>query len=225
MSAAPGVRPETDGLELRDLTVRLGADGPVLLERRTLALAPGSTLVVAGAAGSGKPTVLATLAGLRPPASGQVLLGRRPVSADRVGQGIGYAAQSPAVFGTLTAVENVALTLRAQGVPAAEAWPAAESSLQEVGLARAVHHNLAEQLSGGQRQRLAFARAAAGRPGLLVADDPTSELDAASAQRVICVLHRLIAEGTSVVLATTDPDVAALADLVLTLAGAAAPGS
>jgi ABC-type lipoprotein export system ATPase subunit len=199
------------GLLLQDLTVR------AVFERRTLQVAAGSTLVVTGSAGSGKSRLLATLAGLRRPTSGQVLLGGRPVHAGLLGHAIGYAPQVAEVFGTLTAIENVALPLLAQGVPVAQAWATAKHHLDDLGVSPAVQDNLAEQLSGGQRQRVAFARASAGGPLLLVADDPTSELDPDTAERVMAVIARLAAAGASVVLATTDPGVAGRADLTLDL--------
>jgi putative ABC transport system ATP-binding protein len=117
----------------------------------------------------------------------------------------------------LTAVENVALPLLARKVPAEEAWKRAEGQLGRLDLNAALWHNLAEQLSGGQRQRVAFARATVHRPQLLVADDPTSELDSASAELVVSVLRDLAGTGSVIVLATSDPELAARADLSLDL--------
>jgi predicted ABC-type transport system involved in lysophospholipase L1 biosynthesis ATPase subunit len=206
-------------LSLRDLTVI--ADRRTVVDRLTLRVAAGSTLVVTGPAGSGKSLLLATLAGLRRPATGQVWLGDRPVRADLIGHAVGYVPQIAEVFGTLTAVENVALPLLARGIPATDAWVTAERHLEDLGLSAGVRHNLAEQLSGGQRQRVAFARATVGRPLLLVADDPTSELDPGTAERTTAIITGLAAAGSSVVLATTDTDLAGRADLTLDLAGQA----
>jgi putative ABC transport system ATP-binding protein len=140
----------------------------------------------------------------------------------------GYVPQTIQVLDALTAAENVALPLLARKVPAEEAWKRAEEQLGRLDLNTALWHNLAEQLSGGQRQRVAFARATVYRPQLLVADDPTSELDSASAELVVSVMRDLAGAGSVIVLATSDPELAARADLRLDLgdlAGIPAPAA
>ncbi len=190
--------------------LRIGGPHAPLVEHLDLQLRGGEILVVTGPPGSGKSALLAVLAGQRTPAGGSVKLDGQPVEGYAARLGIGYAATADALLDMLTAVETVALPLLARGVDGVSAWKRADERLQLVGLPAAVRHNLAEQLSGGQRQRVLFARATVDRPRLLVADDPTSELDTASAVLVFDVLSACAAGGGIVVLASTDPAAGAL---------------
>ncbi len=210
VSAAPEVPEERTagpgaGLELRDLSA--GAGRHPVVQHLSMRVPPGAVLVVTGPAGSGIGGVLAVLAGAGQPRHGAVLLGGRPVDPDLVGHAIGYAPADPTVVGTLTAIENVALTLLARNVQPGDAWEQSAQHLGELGLPPALQHNLTEQLSGGQRQRVALARATIGQPHLVIADDPTSELDPDTAQRVIGIIRALASRGASIVLSTTDPAV------------------
>jgi putative ABC transport system ATP-binding protein len=202
-------------LRLEVLTVSAGAT--VLIRELNAELPAGRILAVTGPPASGKSLLLATVAGERAPTAGRVTLGGRALTESGVRDQIGYLPQTAQVLEALTAVENVALSLLARGVSAADAWTRAEEQLACLDLSAALWHNLAEQLSGGQRQRVAFARATVYRPQLLVVDDPTSELDSATARRVGAVLRDLAATGSVIVLATSVPEFAERADLRLDL--------
>ena len=151
---------------------------------------PGTVVSVTG---PGRSAFLAAAA------AGPVQLDGRPLNAEL----IGYAPQPAAVFTTLTAVENVALPLLARAVSPAQSWARAAEQLIALGLAPALHGNMAEQLSGGQRQRVAFARATVTGPALLLADDPAGDLDPDSAATLMAVVRRLTGAGAVALLATT----------------------
>jgi len=206
-------------LELRHVTKRLrsGDRELVVVDRVDLAVAPGEFLAVLGPSGSGKSTLLGLAAGLDRPSSGEVLLDGEPIqdlSEDalaRLRRGrIGFVFQSFQLLGNLTALENVLLPLELAGRPAAA--QRARELLAAVGLAERGHHYPA-QLSGGEQQRVALARAFAVEPSLLLADEPTGNLDGATGAVVLDLLSRLRSEqGTALVLVTHDPEVAARAD-------------
>jgi putative ABC transport system ATP-binding protein len=203
VDTSPGTSASPPKLTVAGL--RINGPRTALIEHLDLQLRSGEILVVTGPPASGKSALLAVLAGQRTPAGGSVELDGRPVEGHAARREIGYAATADALLETLTAVETVALPLLARGVDAVSAWRRADAQLERVGLPAAVRNNLTEQLSGGQRQRVLFARATVDRPRLLVADDPTSELDAASAALVTDVLSACAADGAIVVLASTDP--------------------
>lgn len=170
---------------------------------------PGTMLAVTGPSGSGKSTLLAVLAGLVAADAGSV------EPADRA-QHTGIVFQGYGLLPVLTAAENVELPLQLRGEPRDVVRRQAEVALARAGLPE-VPDRLAEELSGGQRQRVAVARALVSVAGLVVADEPTAELDADSAALVLAALRAEAAAGASVVLATHDPDVAALCDATLHL--------
>jgi ABC-type lipoprotein export system ATPase subunit len=172
-------------------------------------LVPGRILAVTGPSGSGKSTLLAVLAGLVVPDSGSVEPPDRAARAGVVFQGYG-------LLPVLTAAENVELPLQLRGLDRAAVREGAEVALARAGLPD-VPDRLAEELSGGQRQRVAVARALALGAALLVADEPTAELDADSAALVLGAIRAEADAGAAVVLATHDPDVAALCDARLHL--------
>jgi putative ABC transport system ATP-binding protein len=206
-------------LELRHVTKRLrsGDRELVVVDQVDLAVAPGEFLAVLGPSGSGKSTLLGLAAGLDRPSSGEVLLDGEPIqdlSEDalaRLRRGrIGFVFQSFQLLGNLTALENVLLPLELAGRPAAA--HRARELLAAVGLAERAHHYPA-QLSGGEQQRVALARAFAVEPSLLLADEPTGNLDGATGSVVLDLLSRLRSEhGAALVLVTHDPEVAARAD-------------
>ncbi len=221
--AAPSTFPPR--LELRRLTRRFPSGERLLtvLDGVDLAVAPGESVAVLGPSGSGKSTLLALAAGLDRPTAGEVLLDGEPIHAlseDRLAllrrRKIGFVFQSFQLLGNLTARENVLLPLEIAG--ARDAGRRADELLAEVGLAERGHH-YPSQLSGGEQQRVALARAFATRPPLLLADEPTGNLDSATGRRVLEVLAALRArEGTTLVLVTHDPAVAAVADRLVHLA-------
>ena len=172
-------------------------------------LVPGRILAVTGPSGSGKSTLLAVLAGLVLPDAGSVEPPDRAARAGVVFQGYG-------LLPVLTAAENVELPLQLRGLDRAAVRGGAEVALARAGLPD-VPDRLAEELSGGQRQRVAVARALALGAALLVADEPTAELDADSAALVLGAIRAEADAGAAVVLATHDLDVAALCDTRLHL--------
>jgi len=182
----------------------------------------GQFLAIAGPSGSGKSTLLGLIAGLDQPTAGQIEVAGVDVTAlDEDGLArfrrdhVGYVFQSFHLLPTLTAQENVAVPLELAGDAGAAARAAA--LLAEVGLAERAHH-YPVQLSGGEQQRVAVARAMARRPALLLADEPTGNLDSATGKQIIELLvgmnRRL---GSTLVLVTHDAALAAHADRVVTL--------
>ncbi|HVS01703.1 MAG TPA: ABC transporter ATP-binding protein [Thermoanaerobaculia bacterium] len=206
-------------LEARDLTRQLRSGERLLtvLDGVDLAVADGEMVAVLGPSGSGKSTLLALLAGLDRPTRGEVLVdgvALSTLSEDALAllrrHRIGFVFQSFQLLGHLTALENVALPLELIGD--GDARRAAAALLDRVGLAERQHH-YPVQLSGGEQQRVALARAFAARPALLLADEPTGNLDRATGQVVLDALGELHrTAGTTAVLVTHDPQVAALAD-------------
>ena len=206
-------------IELRGLTRRLPSGERLLtiLDRVDLSIAAGEMVAILGPSGSGKSTLLALMAGLDRPTEGEVLLDGEALSGlseDRLAllrrHKIGFVFQSFQLLGHLTALDNVALPLELLGAPSPRRR--AEELLARVGLAERGHH-YPVQLSGGEQQRVALARAFAARPPVLLADEPTGNLDRATGERVLAVLRELHDEGgTTSVLVTHDVEVAALAD-------------
>jgi len=218
-------RPPT--VELAGITRVYGADGPDevrALRGVDLAIPPGEFVSVEGPSGCGKTTLLNLLALLDAPTTGEVRWDGRPVGSrperERARlrlEGVGFIFQRFYLLPTLTARENVELPMRALGTPRAERSRRALDLLGEVGLAgreRAYPH----QLSGGEEQRVAVARALANRPGLLLADEPTGELDSANATAILALLERVRRDrDATLVLVTHNPAVAAHAGRHLTM--------
>lgn len=206
-------------LSLRGVGRSLPSGGKMLtiLDGVDLDVVRGEFLAVLGPSGSGKSTLLALMAGLDRPSAGEVHLdGERidRLSEDRLAilrrNKVGFVFQSFQLLGNLTARENVMLPMELLGMR--EASRRAGELLDAVGLAERGHH-YPSQLSGGEQQRVALARAFASRPALLLADEPTGNLDGATGRIVLDLLVELRAEeGSTLVLVTHDPAVAALAD-------------
>ena len=188
-----------------------------MLDRIDLSIAAGEFVAVLGPSGSGKSTLLALMAGLDRPTAGEVRLNGRAIqdlSEDALARlrrdTIGFVFQSFQLLGNLTARENVLLPLELAG--RSDARLRADELLAAVGLAERGHH-YPSQLSGGEQQRVALARAFGPRPPILLADEPTGNLDRATGKLVLDTLERLRADhGTTLVLVTHDTDVARLAD-------------
>jgi putative ABC transport system ATP-binding protein len=211
-------------IELRSLTKRLPSGGRdlTILDRVDLSIAPGEFVAILGPSGSGKSTLLALMAGLDRPTAGEVRIDGTPIhtlSEDQLAilrrENIGFVFQSFQLLGNLTARENVLLPLELLARPDARAR--ADELLAAVGLGERGHH-YPSQLSGGEQQRVALARAFAARPPILLADEPTGNLDGATGRRVLEVLVELRrAGGATLVLVTHDPAVAALASRLVHL--------
>jgi len=206
-------------LSLRGIGRTLPSGGRMLtiLDGIELDIRRGEFVAVLGPSGSGKSTLLALMAGLDRPSSGEVVLeGERidRLSEDRLAvirrHKVGFVFQSFQLLGNLTARENVLLPMELLDSP--DARSRADELLAAVGLAERGHH-YPTQLSGGEQQRVALARAFAPRPALLLADEPTGNLDGATGRVVLDLLVALRASGgATLVLVTHDPAVAGLTD-------------
>jgi putative ABC transport system ATP-binding protein len=211
-------------IRVRDLVMRLPSGGRALtiLDGVSFDVSDGEFLAVTGPSGSGKSTLLGLLAGLDQPTSGTVAVDGADVTAldeDALARfrraTIGYVFQSFHLIPTLTAAENVAIPLELAG--AADALGAARRLLDAVGLGPRAHHYPA-QLSGGEQQRVALARAVALRPRVILADEPTGNLDSTTGAEIIELLLSLKREyGATLVMVTHDPAVARHADRELAL--------
>lgn len=220
-SAATG----TAAIEVRDLTKRVADAGGELtiLHHVDFTVQSGETLAIVGASGSGKSTLLGLLAGLDTPSGGKVLLDGVDIYAlDEDGRAalrmakLGFVFQSFQLLPHLTALENVMLPLELRGEPGAR--DKAQAMLQRVGLGERLRH-YPKYLSGGEQQRVALARAFVTEPPLLLADEPTGSLDAATGDAVIRLMFELNREhGSTLVLVTHDATIAARCGRVITIA-------
>jgi putative ABC transport system ATP-binding protein len=191
----------------------------------SLNVSPGESIAIMGASGSGKSTLLTLMGGLDSPTEGTVRLSGQELGALPEHQRtllrrrqIGFVFQSFNLVSVLTAQENVALPLTLAGIAADEAARRSRRALELVGLAdRAAH--LPAELSGGQQQRVAVARALVTEPALILADEPTGNLDSRTGQELLALLRRSCDDlGQAVVMVTHDAGAAAWADRVLVLA-------
>ena len=193
-----------------------------ILHDITLAVAPGERLGLTGPSGSGKSSLLMLMGGLERATSGTITVDGRalgPMSEDALARfrrdRLSVVFQSFHLIPTMTALENVATPLELAGHD--DAFPRAEAALAEVGLSARMGHYPTE-LSGGEQQRVALARAMAPRPALLLADEPTGNLDSATGARIIELLFELSARNaTTLVLVTHDASLAARCDRVVQL--------
>ncbi len=211
-------------IELRDVskTVVSGTEPLTILHPLTLTIPRGQFTAIVGPSGSGKSTLLGLIAGLDSPSSGNVLIDGVDITrldedalAKLRGEKIGFVFQFFHLIPSLTAYENVAVPMEIAG--AADARPRAEALLEEVGLTGRAHH-YPSQLSGGEQQRVALARALANDPPLVLADEPTGNLDSTNGRHIMDLLRRIHdTRRTTVVLVTHDAELAGLADARLVL--------
>jgi putative ABC transport system ATP-binding protein len=202
-------------------TYRMGDVTVDAVQDVTLEIAPGEFVAVVGPSGCGKTTLLGLLGGLDRPTSGHVYaaggaLDQLPEAslADYRLQRVGTVFQTFNLLPSFSAEDNVAMPLALAGVPTGARRARARRLLELVGLAGRAGFRPG-RLSGGEQQRVALARALAGRPGLVLADEPTGNLDSVSGEHVLTLLQDLHRRGATVVLVTHDPDVAAGADRVV----------
>jgi putative ABC transport system ATP-binding protein len=203
-------------------TVMSGASPLTILHPLDLSVEAGEFLAVTGPSGSGKSTLLGLIAGLDAPSGGRVVIDGTDITAldeDRLarlrGQKIGFVFQFFHLVPSLTAYENVMVPMEIAGRPGAPARAA--SLLSEVGLTGRGHH-YPSQLSGGEQQRIAIARALANDPVILLADEPTGNLDSANGRHIMDLLRAVnTRRGTTLVLATHDAGLAAMAGCRLAL--------
>ena len=204
--------------------VRSGDGTLTILHEISFAVAQGEAVAVVGASGSGKSTLLGLLAGLDLPTAGTVRLAGQELAgldedarAELRGRLLGFVFQSFHLLSALTALENAMLPLELLGLPQARATAAA--MLARVGLSHRLGH-YPKHLSGGEQQRVALARAFAVKPKLLLADEPTGNLDAATGEQIIDLMFEMNREaGTTLVLVTHDEALARRCGRVLRLAG------
>jgi len=200
---------------------RVGAQEVHALRGVDLAVARGQFVALRGRSGSGKTTLLNLIGGLDRPTSGEVYLNGHPLNRMSGRQltllrrrQIGFVFQSFALMPTFSAFENVELLLRIAGVKRRERAQRARDSLRLVGLARWMDHR-PDEMSGGQQQRVAIARALATRPDLILADEPTGELDTTTGRQIFALLRQIVeTEDITVLTATHDPLIDEYADVV-----------
>jgi len=178
----------------------------------------GEYVSIAGPSGCGKSTLLSILGLLDTPTEGRYILNGQDVSrldltvrARIRNREVGFIFQSFNLIGDLTVFENVELPLTYRGLPAAERRPRVNEALEKVGMSHRVNH-YPSQLSGGQQQRVAVARALAGKPSILLADEPTGNLDSKNGEAVMDLLRELHREGATICMVTHDPRFARHAD-------------
>jgi len=199
-----------------------GSSTLTILHPIDLVVPAGEVLAITGASGSGKSTLLGLIAGLDAPTSGRIVVDGVDITAldeDALarlrGRRIGFVFQFFHLLPSLTALENILVPMEIAGLPGARAR--ATALLDEVGLSERGHH-YPSQLSGGEQQRVAIARALSNDPPLLLADEPTGNLDSATGRQIIDLLLGVNrSRGTTLVLVTHDPDLASVAHMSIAL--------
>jgi putative ABC transport system ATP-binding protein len=211
-------------IELRDVskTVPSGTGMLTILHPLDLVIPAGQVAAIIGPSGSGKSTLLGLMAGLDAPSTGRIMIDGVTItrlSEDALarlrGTRIGFVFQFFHLLPSLTALENVLVPMEIAGFP--DAVRRARQLLDEVGLTERTHH-YPSQLSGGEQQRVAIARALANDPPILLADEPTGNLDSATGHQVVELLLEINrTRGTTLILVTHDPELAAVADTTIAL--------
>ncbi len=218
--------PQHVAIVLNDVTkvYQSGEDKLVALNNVSLRVDVGEFVAVVGKSGSGKSTLINIITGIDRPTEGEVWVGGVPIHT--LGESalarwrahhVGIVFQFFQLLPALTAVENVMLPMDFNGrIPRRQRYQRAMHLLEQVGLAEHAH-KLPAELSGGQQQRVAIARALANDPPLLVADEPTGNLDSHTAADVFALFEALVGEGKTILVVTHDPDLAQRAHRVITL--------
>lgn len=211
-------------IELNEVskTVTSGSQPLTILHPLTTQIDRGQFVAIVGPSGSGKSTLLGLIAGLDAPTSGAVRIDGVDITrlseddlAKLRGDKIGFVFQFFHLIPSLTAYENVAVPMEIRGQ--SDAGPRARTLLEEVGLTGRAHH-YPSQLSGGEQQRVALARALANDPPIVLADEPTGNLDSSNGRHIMDLLKQIHrSRGTTLILVTHDAELAALADRQITL--------
>ena len=208
-------------IELRGVskTVMSGTSPLTILHPLDLKLPPGESLGITGPSGSGKSTLLGLIAGLDAPTSGRILIDGTDITdlgedalARLRGEKVGFVFQFFHLIPSLTALENVLVPMEIAG--RADAGARARALLDEVGLTGRGHH-YPSQLSGGEQQRVALARALANDPPILLADEPTGNLDSATGERIMALLAEFATNDRTLIFVTHDPTLAARASRII----------
>lgn len=216
----------TASLAVRDLVVEYVSEGYAIrpLDDFTLDAHPGELTVLLGPSGSGKTTLLSCLGGILTPTSGSIRLGDIDVTASDANalenyrrQHVGFVFQAFNLIPSLSARENVAIPLIMSGSSRREALDRAEIALASVGMSDRMHHR-PSGLSGGQQQRVAVARGIVHEPTLLLADEPTANLDYVQAEAIIRLLRDLREQGRIIVISTHDARLVPVADTTVQMA-------
>jgi len=202
---------------------QIGMDKIEVLKDVNLSINKGQFTALCGASGSGKTTLLNMISGIDRPTSGKIVvadvdLGTQNENAlsDFRCNNVGFVFQAYNLVSTLTVAENIAFPMEWTERPFEEIEKRVNELLETVGLSHRANH-FAAQLSGGEQQRVAFARALANDPQLILADEPTGNLDLKNGQKIIQVLQMLKSQGKTVIVSTHDEQISALADRILLL--------
>lgn len=211
-------------IQLQDISkvVPSGDRSLTILQSLTLSIPDGQFVAVIGPSGSGKSTLLGLIAGLDSVSAGEIFIDGHSISsmdedslASLRGQKIGFVFQSFHLIPSLTAFENVLVPMEVAGI--ADAESRARALLEDVGLTSRAHH-YPSQLSGGEQQRVAIARAFANNPSILMADEPTGNLDSRNGQHIFELLIEMNRKrGTTLILVTHERELAAAADRIIEL--------
>ena len=214
-----------DVIELQDIvkSYAMGDTVVMALNHVSVKFEQSKFTSIVGPSGSGKSTMMNILGCLDRPTSGHYLLEGKDIAkysddelARTRNQRIGFVFQSFNLLSRLTAVENVALPLIYAGVKLAERPERAEKALEAVGLGKRLYHK-PNEMSGGQRQRVAIARALINNPAIIMADEPTGNLDTKSTLEIIDIFEQLNHDGKTVIMVTHEPELAAMTQRILTM--------
>ncbi|MHC1695765.1 MAG: ABC transporter ATP-binding protein [Eubacteriales bacterium] len=210
-------------LELKDISFRYSRSLPLVLSGINLRFEKGRMYGITGRSGSGKTTLISLIAGLDKPSGGQVLYGDKDISLLNLdkyrSQSVGVIFQSYNLILKYSALENVLISLYLGGCPTTERRDRAAAILDSVGITGELHSRSILSLSGGEQQRVAIARAIAGNPDVIIADEPTGNLDGENQQNIMEILKRLSVEGRCVIVVSHSDIIKEYADSIIRLDG------